>query len=237
MIQFYAPDILATGVLPEDESAHCVRVLRKREGDMITVFDGMGHRYTAVITDAHQRHTTVQITDCADVPKCWPMSLTLCVAPTKNADRMEWLFEKAVEIGVDRIVLMKCEHSERKVIKTDRLRKIIVSAAKQSLKAVVPELTELLPYRKALELCGTCEDRFVAYCDADTPRESLARVCRAATDTAILIGPEGDFSQAEIKEAVEAGFRPVTFGENRLRTETAALYGLTALHVAADMET
>lgn len=228
MIQYYAPDIAQTGVLPEDESAHCVRVTRHKEGDTICVIDGKGKRYSCVITDAHPKHTAVSITESEIVPKEWTGVLTLAVAPTKNIDRIEWLVEKATEMGVDRIVPLLCEHSERKVLKPERLQRIIVSAAKQSLKATLPEL---MPMMTVKELAGMqAAQKLVGYCSENYPRKDMTEVFTPGQDTIIAIGPEGDFSPQEIETLVSAGYVPVTFGKCRLRTETAGLFGVAAFH-------
>ena len=232
MIQFYAPDIKETLQLPESDSAHCCRVLRMKEGDEIFVVDGKGKRYRCVIVEAHPRHTAIEIVAEEELPSHWDYKITLAVAPTKNLDRMEWLLEKIVEIGVDRVVLLKCEHSERKVVKTERLEKIMVSAMKQSLKGFLPVLSEVIPFKnfvKSEEGAG-CQ-RVLGYCSDTYPRREFASTYVRGEDVVIMIGPEGDFSPEEVEMAVEAGFIPVTFGESRLRTETAALFGVTATHV------
>lgn len=230
MIQFYAPDIEATGMLPEDESAHCCRVLRHKPGDEIAVVDGKGNRFRCTITDANPKRTAVEISDRECIREHWGCRICLAVAPTKNSDRMEWLLEKATEIGVDEIVLLKCEHSERKAIKTERLRKILVSAMKQSLKAKLPVLGEVVSIKDFLKECREGQ-RFFGYCDDNTPRKNFAKECHAATDTTIMIGPEGDFSPTEVKRALEAGFEAVTFGRSRMRTETAALFAVGTVHI------
>lgn len=230
MIQFYVPDIKATQTLPPEESAHAVRVLRKREGDTVYVTDGAGRRYTCRILSADAKRTPVEIVDCEEVAKYWEEKITLAVAPTKNMDRMEWLVEKAVEIGVDRIVLLRCEHSERKVVKADRLRKIAVSAMKQSLKAKLPEITEVTDFKTFVTECAAGE-RYMGYCDKSYPLKRLVEEYTPGPDVTILIGPEGDFSPAEVRLAADNGFVPVTFSEARLRTETAALYGLQTVHI------
>lgn len=143
---------------------------------------------------------------------------------------MEWLVEKMTEIGVNRIIPMLCDRSERREIKTERLEKIAVSAMKQSLKATLPVIDEMTPLRKLVTLMPEAQ-RFVGYCDPSVERIDLARAYVPGRDTVIFIGPEGDFSPAEISSLLESGVRPVTFGENRLRTETAALYSLTSCHV------
>ncbi len=234
MIQFYAPDILATHELPESDSAHCARVLRLHEGDNISVVDGKGHRYTCVITSSHHKHTTVEVLATEAVPKIWHGSVTVAIAPPKNIDRLEWFAEKAVEIGIDRIVLLRCEHSERKEVRADRIVKIMVSAMKQSLKAVMPQLVPMMPFSQFV----TPGDgsRFMGYCDSNTPRQPFADVCPVDKDVTVLIGPEGDFSPAEVEKALAAGYMPVTFGDNRLRTETAALFALSTFHIVEQLK-
>ncbi|MDE6010553.1 MAG: 16S rRNA (uracil(1498)-N(3))-methyltransferase [Muribaculaceae bacterium] len=234
MIQFFAPDIESTGILPQEDSLHCVRVLRHREGDTITVTDGRGHRFSCRIVSADPRATAVDVESTEDVPTHWGCRITLAVAPTKNLDRMEWMVEKAIEIGVDKIVPVICDHSERRVLKPERLRKIAVSAMKQSLKATLPEVTDLMPLRDFLRQSHPGQ-KFMGYCDKTYPLLTLAREYTGGTDVTILIGPEGDFSSEEIKEAVDAGFIPVTFGESRLRTETAAIVALDTVHVLTQL--
>ncbi|MDE7180364.1 MAG: 16S rRNA (uracil(1498)-N(3))-methyltransferase [Muribaculaceae bacterium] len=229
MILFYSPDIVAAGELSESDSAHCVRVMRMRQGDEIDVTDGKGNLYRCVITDAHSKHTSVDIISTCRQELHWRPRITLAVAPTKNIDRMEWLAEKAVEIGVSRLVFLNCRHSVRRVVKRDRMMKVMVAAMKQSLKATLPELVEMTEFSDFIreENCGM---KFVGYCDDETERLEFARIYDGLSDITILIGPEGDFSPDEINDAFAAGFRPVTFGNTRLRTETAALFALCAAH-------
>ena len=155
----------------------------------------------------------------------------MAIAPTKHNDRMEWLVEKLVEIGIDRIVPLRCRYSERKDINRDRLEKIAVSAMKQSLKAILPVIDEMTPYDKFIASVDPQDQRFIAYCDPDIPRRLMAKEYRPGADTVILIGPEGDFSKDEIREALDSGWMPVTLGDNRLRTETAALVACDTCHI------
>lgn len=232
MIQFYAPDILSNPVLPESDSQHCIRVLRHQMGDIIDIIDGRGHRMKCRIADPHSKHTLVEIVETEDVPLPWRGHITVAVAPTKHLDRMEWLLEKLVEIGINRFVPLLCVHSERKELKTERLGKIAVSAMKQSLKTWLPQIDGMTPIREFVkEFAGNNAQRFVAYCDKETERRVLAKELKPEADTVILIGPEGDFSPDEIKMTVDAGFIPVTLGECRLRTETAALAAVQTVHV------
>lgn len=235
MIRFYAPDIAQSGMLPESDSGHCVRVLRMRAGDSIEVVDGSGNLYHCVLTDADPRGASVEIRSCESLTKSWEGMITIAIAPPKNADRMEWLVEKLVEIGVDRIVPLRCEHSERKSVNVERLRKIAVSAMKQSLKARCPEIPDTVPYDKFIE--ETPEgDRYIAYCDKNIPRQLLSRLYRAGSDTCILIGPEGDFSPREIRQALDSGWQPVSLGDERLRTETAALVACDTCHIISQLQ-
>ena len=229
MIIFYCPDIESTGVLSETESGHCCRVLRLREDDHITVADGIGHFFECEITDAHPKHTSVMILDRRDVERHWSPKITLAVAPTKNLDRMEWLAEKAVEIGVDRLVFVDCQRNVRHVVKRDRIEKIMISAMKQSLKAHLPELVELMPLSRFIA-SDTSQVKYMGYCDPSIERRDFSVDYDGMRDLTILIGPEGDFSPEEVETALAAGFSPVTFGNTRLRTESAALYALCATH-------
>lgn len=232
MIRFYAPDIDSLAVLPPDESGHAVRVLRRRIGDEIEIVDGRGGLYRCLITDDNPRAVMFDIAARMELPKVWKPSVTVAVAPTKNNDRMEWLVEKLVEVGVDRIVPLRCARSERKDIKHERLEKIAVSAMKQSLKAVLPHVDLTTPIGTFLEEQKNSQAlKFVGYCDDTTERTLLARALRPGCDTVVLIGPEGDFSPEEIDKAIAAGFVPVTMGDNRLRTETAALVACDTFHI------
>ncbi|MDE5745915.1 MAG: 16S rRNA (uracil(1498)-N(3))-methyltransferase [Paramuribaculum sp.] len=230
MIQFYAPDILTTGSLPESDSRHCSKVLRMKAGDAIEVIDGKGHRYTCVIDDPHPKHTLVHVTDTVTVPLSWQQEITVAVAPSKHMDRMEWLVEKLTEIGVNRIIPLLCARSERKEINTERLEKIAVSAMKQSLKAVLPKIEPMTPFRNAIASISSVQ-KFIAYCDRSIPRKLLAGEYLPGESATILIGPEGDFSPDEIKLALDTAYRPVSLGDNRLRTETAALSACDTFHI------
>ena len=235
MIQFYAPEIATERALPADESAHCVRVLRMRQGDRISVVDGKGGRYECLIADPSPKRLGLEIESVIEEANPWPFRLTLAVAPTKNADRMEWLVEKAVEIGVDEIVFVDCQRSVRHKMSTARLRRIAVSAMNQSLKARLPEIRELTPFREFIEEEGRGE-KYFGYCNSGMERCDFVHTATPGADMTIMIGPEGDFSESEVAEAMKAGYRPVTFGEQRLRTETAALYGVQAAHILASFQ-
>lgn len=237
MIRFYCPEIETAPVMPETESGHCVRVLRHQPGDLFEVVDGRGGLFTVRLLEAHPKHAMVEIVECRQIPPCWKGRLILAVAPTKNMDRMEWLVEKATEVGFDEFVPLLCRYSERKEIKRERLEKTAISAMKQSLKTSVPEIREMLPIRRFIEEYREVPHKFVAYCAEDGERRLLAREYVPGKDTVILIGPEGDFSPEEISMAIDAGFRPVSLGEARLRTETAALTAIETFHIVSQLST
>ncbi len=232
MHRFYCPDIAETLTLGEEDSKHCVKVLRMVEGATIEVVDGNGNLYTCRITMAHPKRCAVEVLDKQYRPPHWGQQIVLGIAPTKNLDRIEWLVEKCVEMGVDRIIPLRCHNSERTVLKTERLKKIMVSAMKQSLKATLPRLDEMTPVEQLLAepFDGT---RCIAYCDEQLPRDqrqTLVSAYQPGRGTLVLIGPEGDFSPEEVQAAREAGFVPVTLGESRLRTETAGMMAVAAIH-------
>lgn len=230
MIQFFAPDIESTLCLPEADSGHAVRVLRMQPGDELQVVDGRGHRFLCRLLDNHSKHAAIEIVEREDIAPVWQNNITVMVAPTKNNDRMEWLVEKLVEIGINRIVPVRCARSERKEIKRERLEKIAVSAMKQSLKATLPEITEMMPIAEALRSFNAPQ-KYMGYCDDNVERKLFAKQYQPNVDVIILIGPEGDFSPAEVQAAISAKFVPVTMGDNRLRTETAALVACDTCHI------
>lgn len=231
MIQFFAPDIEKTLTLPESDSQHCIRVLRRREGDEIEVIDGKGFSYLCRIVDAHSKHAVVEIVEKRKSDLPWSYNVEIAVAPTKLMDRMEWMTEKLTEIGVNKITPLLCEHSERKEIKTERLEKIAISAMKQSLKATLPTIAPMTAIRKYVESLPENYDRFVAYCDKSIDRVILSHAIKPNRDTVVLIGPEGDFSPAEVKMLLDNGFKPVSLGDCRLRTETAAINACDTIHI------
>lgn len=232
MHRFYCPDIADTLTLGEEDSKHCVKVLRMGEGDTIEVVDGNGNLYTCRISMAHPKRCAIEVLDKEQQPPHWGHRIVLAIAPTKNLDRIEWLVEKCVEMGVDRIIPLRCHNSERTVLKTERLKKIMVAAMKQSLKATLPQLDEMTSIMDVIAE-GVEGTRCIAYCDAMLPREqrrTLPSVYRPGSDVMVLIGPEGDFSPGEVQAATAAGFVPVTLGESRLRTETAGLMAVASIH-------
>lgn len=235
---FYSPDITSGGLctLDAEESRHAVRVMRLREGDMIDVTDGRGNLYRCEIVQVSDKACCIQSMDALPVTLA-QHSLHLAVAPTKNPSRMEWLVEKAVELGVGEITLLQCDHSERTFLKTDRLERIAVSAMKQSLHTVLPNINQAVNLKDWLGSqfsAFSSHLKFIAHCEADKPRTPLASVLEPGRDAVILIGPEGDFSEEEIEQAIACGFVPVSLGPSRLRTETAALYAVTAFNLIND---
>ena len=229
MHRFYDPDIEETHTLPEVESGHCARVLRLKEGDAIEAVDGKGNCHECHITLAHHKRCAVEIDATHHSLPHWGSRIVVAIAPTKNLDRMEWLAEKVTEMGIDRIIPLKCRYSERKELKTERIGKILVSAMKQSLKTVLPALDEMTPVIDVIN-APFAGEKYIAYCDSRIGRKLFADEFVKKRNTLIMIGPEGDFSTEEIEAALRAGFKPVSFGESRLRTETAAMYAVAAVH-------
>ena len=248
---FYSPDITPSALctLDPEESRHAVRVLRMRQGDPIDVTDGRGALHHCTIVEASEKGCVVQPhTSTLQPPPSNlrpptsnlqppPPALHLAVAPTKNPSRMEWLVEKAVEMGVGGITLLRCDRSERSFLKTERLQKLAVSAMKQSLRTVLPAIGEAVVLRDWLHSkfkIQNSELKFIAHCEAGQPRTPLADLLEPRRPATILIGPEGDFSAEEIALALELGFQPVSLGPGRLRTETAALYAVAAFNLIND---
>lgn len=234
---FYSKDISPTLVtLDGDEAQHCVKVLRHREGDMVSVIDGCGTLYRCRLLTADPRGVEAEILERTEGFGAHPYRLTMAVCPTKNMDRYEWFVEKATEIGVDEIVPVIGDHSERKIIKAERLERILVSAAKQSLKAAVPSLSEPVRVQDYIAAADPCALRLMAYCDESLDRSLRVSVGDAlalsdSRDVCMLIGPEGDFSEEEVTSALSLGWRPVTLGGSRLRTETAAVLSAAAVYL------
>jgi 16S rRNA (uracil1498-N3)-methyltransferase len=229
MYLFYCPDIEQSQTLSEEESAHCVRVLRYSAGDEILITDGRGTTYTAQITNPHPKHCDFEILSREKQEPHHHFHLHIAIAPTKNVERLEWAVEKCVEIGVDEITPLLCRFSERKQLRTDRLEKIILSAAKQSLTPYLPVLHELTPYDEFIKTQAERNQQcFIAHCYKDKKR-FLKEEIEQGRDVLVLIGPEGDFSEKEVTDALALGFIPVSLGNSRLRTETAAV---VACHTA-----
>lgn len=220
---FYTPDIQKTLELPEEEARHCTRVLRLVEGDEVMLTDGKGYFYKAEISAATNKRCLVAIRETIQQPSLWSGRLHIAMAPTKNMDRNEWFAEKATEIGLDELSFLQCRFSERKAIKTDRIEKIMVSAMKQSLKARLPQLDEMISFDQFItrDFVG---QKFIAHCYPGE-KKMLKECLVPGSDALILIGPEGDFSPEEVEKALKHNFTPISLGNSRLRTETAALVG------------
>lgn len=220
---FYVPYLLPSAetlVLTEEESSHCIRVLRKQPGDEIQVLDGKGGLYTAAILDAHPKKCTAKVLNyCFEEPS---VSVHIAVAPTKNMDRIEWLVEKGTELGCTQFTFMLTKRSERTKVNMERIHKIAVSAMKQSKRVYLPILDAPIPLN---EFLTKYPGGWVAHCDDALPRAQVD----ASGPFRMLIGPEGDFTPDEVKATLKASYRPVTLGDARLRTETAALKSIIIL--------
>lgn len=234
MIQFFAPEIETSPELSPEDSAHCGRVLRHKPGDHIFVVDGHGKRFECELTLVTPKKVEFRIIDSVELHRSWKSDIELYVAPTKKLDRIEWLVEKCVEIGVDRIVPVICDRSERRELKTERLEKIAVSAMKQSLKAKLPEICKPMTF-KDIFTDDYSGQWMMGYCSESVERRSFVSVYDSARPLRILIGPEGDFSPQEVELALSKGVMPVTFGAERLRTETAALVAVESAHVLQEL--
>lgn len=253
---FYTPDITALiYTLSEEESKHAVRVLRLTEGDCIYLVDGIGGFYKAELTAANAKRCVVKIIETKREYGKRPFYLHIALAPTKSIDRTEWFLEKAAEIGIDEITPIECEHSERTVVKTERLNKILVSAIKQSVKAYLPKLNEMKGFEELVK--KTFEgQKFIAHCHplltslpaAEKParrqaggsspsgEESMSplhlkKLYITGKNVLVLIGPEGDFSPKEVELALQNGFKEISLGDSRLRTETAALVACNVINI------
>lgn len=227
MLLFYQSDIEKTPILSEEDSRHCIKVLRKNIKDKIHVVDGVGGLFECEITKAHEKKCEVRILSVQREFEKRNHYLHIAIAPTKNADRIEYFIEKCVEIGVDEITLIQTKHSERKNQKTERLEKIAISAMKQSLKAYLPKVNELIDFEKFIKSVDT-EAKFVAHLTDDA--KPLKDVVVDKSNVLLMIGPEGDFAKDEILLAQKTGFQVVTLGNSRLRTETAGVVACTIVN-------
>lgn len=253
---FYVPEAATQQELPEEEANHAVRVLRLQPGDEIMLMDGKGYFYRAEVTVAASHHCNYQIVETLPQERQWRGHLHLAMAPTKMMDRVEWFAEKATEIGFDELSMLDCQFSERRVVKKDRLDRIVVSAVKQSRKAWVPVVNEMMSFKQFIAQ-HTTGHRFIAHCYEEVPKvnlfEELQKISSSLSPLTshpsphtsdlspltsdlspllVLIGPEGDFSIDEVRMAVEAGFVSVDLGKSRLRTETAALSAVMMMQLA-----
>ncbi|SHI64038.1 16S rRNA (uracil1498-N3)-methyltransferase [Tangfeifania diversioriginum] len=223
---FYISDISGDSVtLGETESKHAVKVLRMREGDRLELIDGKGGFYEAEISNPHPKKCVLSILKTQKLARRKNYRLHIAIAPTKNIARFEWFLEKATEIGIDEITPLLSAHSERKAVKFNRLEKILVSAMKQSQKAFLPKLNDMVPFNEIIKNC-TENEKFIAHCYKDK-KPHLKNLLEKENDILIMIGPEGDFSEEEVATAKENGFSEISLGDERLRTETA---GIVACH-------
>lgn len=222
---FYVPDAVNQRELPSDEAMHAMRVLRLKEGDEIFLMDGQGSYLKAKITVAATHHCFYEILEQQPQQPQWEGHLHLAIAPTKMMERMEWMVEKATEVGVDEISFLNCTFSERKLVKVPRLDKIVISAVKQSHKAWKPVLHDIESFKAFVSQPRTGR-KYIAHCYEEVPRQSLFNELRKPSDdkdVTVLVGPEGDFSIEEVKLAMDYGYQSVDLGKSRLRTETAGL--------------
>ncbi len=233
---FYVPHARQQQELPEEEALHATRVLRMKEGDPMVLIDGEGTFFDAVVTLATQRRCLYEICEERPQQPQWRGRLHIAMAPTKMMERTEWFVEKATEVGVNAFSFLDCQFSERTVLKTPRIEKIVVAAVKQSRKAWMPVISEMQPF-KDFVVSHTQGRRYIAHCYDEVPRvnlfDELRRTdSRADEETLVMIGPEGDFSIDEVRAAVDAGFVSVDLGKSRLRTETAALSAVMMMQLA-----
>ena len=231
---FYVPDAANNSELPVDEGQHAMRVLRLKAGDEMMLMDGEGTFYRAEVTLAHTHHCCYDIKETLPQQRQWQGEVHLAIAPTKLMDRMEWMTEKAVEIGIDRLTFLNCQFSERRVVKVPRIQKIVVSAVKQSHKAWAPKVSEMTAFDRFIAEPRTAR-KYIAHCYEEIPRTYLFDELRKPSDiqdAVVLVGPEGDFSIDEVRQAVAAGYQSVHLGASRLRTETAGLSAVMMMQLS-----
>jgi len=233
---FFVPQASDVQELPEEEAAHALRVLRLKEGDGLVLIDGEGTFLQATVSMVSGKHCFYVIEKRMPQLRQWVRHLHLAIAPTKMMERMEWLAEKATEVGLDELSLLDCRFSERRVVKTQRLEKIVVSAMKQSRKAWKPTVNAMQDFRSFVKQHNN-GFRFIAHCYDEVPRRSLFAELRQAslsddTEVIVMVGPEGDFSIDEVRMAIEAGFVSVDLGKSRLRTETAGLAAVMMMQLS-----
>ena len=231
---FYVPDAAQVNELPADEAMHAMRVLRLKGGDELFLMDGVGNFYRAQVTIAATHHCYYEILEVLPQERQWKGHFHLAIAPTKMMDRIEWMVEKATEVGVDEISFLNCAFSERRVVKNPRIEKIIVSAMKQSHKAWKPVLNEMSTFAHFIEQPRSGV-KYIAHCYDEIPRVNLFDELRKTpdeTEMTVLVGPEGDFSIDEVRLAVAHGYQSVSLGTSRLRTETAGLAAVMMMQLS-----
>ncbi len=225
---FFTTDIRGhLAYFDDTESRHLTQVLRRKEGDAVQFTDGQGNLFSGEIIEVGKRNSVVAIKETTVNFEARPFRLHIAIAPTKNMDRIEWFLEKATEIGIDDITPLICKRSERTVVKTDRLKGVVASAMKQSLKAFLPIIHESIDYQQFMkQKFAESDQKFIAYCN-DADRHPLSKLYEKSKNCVILIGPEGDFTESEVAVAFKQNFVGVSLGNSRLRTETA---GVVACH-------
>ena len=236
---FYVENITgSTAVMSEMESRHCVKSMRLRNGDSIRCTDGNGFLYDGVLVEDNPKACVIAIRQQTAMPPELPFHLHIAVAATKNPDRLEWFVEKAVEIGVTEISIIRCAHSEKESVKTDRMERLMIAAMKQSLRFRLPAFHPAIELQALVQQYAPLHDwqKFIAYCGEENDKQELISLAAPQTNSLILIGPEGDFSPDEVVMAQQSGFRTVTFGSMRLRTETAALYACCQMHFVNELK-
>jgi 16S rRNA (uracil1498-N3)-methyltransferase len=225
---FYKANFEEETVLDEIDSKHCIRVLRKKEGDQINVTDGIGNLFKCQIAEANPKKTKLTILETSREFEKPDRYIHVVIAPTKNTDRIEYFVEKAIEIGVSEISFIQTQNSERKVLKLERTNRIAISAMKQSLKAYLPKLNDLMPLKTFIQNTDSSNLNLIAHLDESSEPISNKKL---GNSVCILIGPEGDFDESEIIWAKENGFQMVSMGNSRLRTETAGVVAVTLLNI------
>ena len=237
---FYVPDAAQHRELPADECQHAIRVLRLKVGDELFLMDGVGNYYRAQVTEASSHHCCYEIVETLPQERQWEGCVHLAIAPTKLMDRMEWMAEKITEIGIDEL---DCQFSERRVVKLPRIEKIVVSAVKQSHKAWMPVVHEMTAFKTFISQPREGR-KYIAHCYEEIPRTYLFDELQKPStvnsqlstvnshDATVLVGPEGDFSIDEVRQAVEAGWQSVHLGKSRLRTETAGLSAVMMMQLS-----
>lgn len=231
---FYVPDASNQSELPEEEAKHALKVLRLNVGDKIILINGCGSFYSATVSMVGNKHCWYEINEEIPQTKEWNGNIHLAIAPTKMMDRIEWMVEKITEIGVDKISFLNCQYSERKLLRIDRLDKIVISAVKQSRKAWLPQIKPMISFKDFISKPFEGK-KYIAHCYNEIPRvdfyDEMKKIDGNESVT-VLIGPEGDFSLAEVNTALKQGFISVSLGKSRLRTETAGLFSVTLSHLA-----
>ena len=226
---FYVPDAKNNNELPQEEATHALRVLRLKSGDDMFIMDGTGNFYHAEVSLATNKKCLYEIKETLPQNKTWKGHIHLAIAPTKNMDRIEWMTEKATEIGFDELTFLNCIFSERKVLRTERIEKIVVSAVKQSRKPWKPIVNEMIPFKDFISMPRKGR-KFIAHCYQEIEKNDLFDSINSDKENesiTVLVGPEGDFSIEEVRLAIENGYESISLGQSRLRTETAGLMAVT----------